>query len=90
MKRYNRKLKEEEKGSFFSKYEKEIRSLAKISTNFDELSMEYKDELMKIRKIAKKENRDDIIKQVDITYKFIPDSFGLANKLMKLEDLFNK
>jgi len=83
MKRYESKVKE----SFMSDHESLIMNLVKPINDVQEITMDVKDALGDIRSMARKEKRQDIMKQVDKIWKKLPEVISLAGELVVLEKL---
>jgi hypothetical protein len=89
MKRYKSQL-NEENNSFFDNHKKEIMNLSKNTNIFGKALINFKNDLMDLYSIARKEKNDAIIKQMDAIFKVIPEPISFVGKLSNLEDLIKK
>lgn len=78
-----------EANSFFGKYEKEVRNVAKYANALDDARSSYVEALRRLRKLAQKEKREDILKAISEveSYRAIGDPWRKANAETDLEKL---
>lgn len=88
MERYEKKYNLNE--SFFEDYERKIMELVKATEEFNSVKTKVQDVLLDIRKIARKEKRQDVLNAIDKIESSMGTSFSFENALWNFEDMIKE